>query len=185
MASVEEDKLLKLKGVSSITLNTNYLVQQKDTLSSSLLWHAHFGRTNYESIRIMGQQGIKGLPIVPRKLTPCNACILGKHHKKSFQNSTSRATRKLSFIHSDLCGPMPIPIANGNKYILTFINDYSRMCWVYLLKEKSQVSDVFKKFHLLIKNEAQVNIGTIRTDNRGEYTSHVFEKYLEENGIKH
>ena len=62
---------------------------------------------------------------------------------------------------------MPVPIANGNKYILTFIDDYSRMCWVYLLKEKSQVFYVFKKFHLLIKNEAQLTIGTIRTDNGG------------------
>ena len=59
------------------------------------------------------------------------------------------------------------------------------MCWVYLLKEKSQVFEVFKKFHLLITNEAQLTIGTIRTDNGGEYTSHAFETYLQENGIKH
>jgi len=44
------------------------------------------------------------------------------------------------------------------------------MCWVYLLKEKSQIFDMFKKFHLLITNEAQLNIGTIRTNNGGEYT---------------
>ena len=48
------------------------------------------------------------------------------------------------------------------------------MCWVYMLKEKSQVFDAFKKFHLLIKNEAQITIGTIRTNNGGGYTSHIF-----------
>lgn len=80
---------------------------------------------------------------------------------------------------------MPVRIANGNKYILIFIDDYSRMCWVYLLKEKSQVFDVFKKFHLFITNEAQLNIGAIRIDNGGEYTSLGFEIYLQENGIKH
>ena len=36
-----------------------------------------------------------------------------------------------------------------------------------------------------MKNEAQLNIGTLRTDNDGEYTSQDFEKYLQENGIKH
>jgi len=102
MTGVEEDKLLKLKGVSSVTLNTNHLVKQNDTLSSSLLWHACFGHINYESLRIMKQQGIKGLPTVPRNLTPCNACILDKHHKQCFPNSTSRATGKLSLIHFDL-----------------------------------------------------------------------------------
>ena len=115
----------------------------------------------------MKQRGIKGLPTFPKKSTPCNACILGKHHKQSFQNSKFRATRKLSLRHANLCGPVHVPTVNGNKYILTFIDDYSRMCWVYLLKEKSQVFDMFKKFHLLIKNEAQVNIVTIRTDNGG------------------
>ena len=80
---------------------------------------------------------------------------------------------------------MPVATANGNKYVLMFIYDYSRMCWVYLLKNKSQVFDVFKNFHLMIRNETQKNIGILKTDNGGEYTSHVFEKYLKENGIKH
>ena len=73
---------------------------------------------------------------------------------------------------------MPVPSANGNKYIMTFIDDFMRMCWVYLLKAKSQAFDTFRNFHLWIKNEAQLNIGTLRTDNGGEYTSQDFEKYL-------
>ena len=59
------------------------------------------------------------------------------------------------------------------------------MCWVYLLKEKSQAFDTFKNFHLWIKNETQLNIGTLRSDNGGEYTSKDFDKYLQDNGIKH
>ena len=50
MTSVEEDKLLKLHGMSSVALNTTYLVQQNDTLSSYFLWHACFSHVNYESI---------------------------------------------------------------------------------------------------------------------------------------
>ena len=68
---------------------------------------------------------------------------------------------------------------------MNFIDDFTRMCWVYLLKAKSQAFDTFRNFHLWIKNEAQLNIGTLRTDNGGEYTSQDFEKYLQENGIKH
>lgn len=59
------------------------------------------------------------------------------------------------------------------------------MCWVYLLKEKSQVFDMFKTFHAMVKNEIQQNIGTLRIDNEGEYTSKSFEQYLRDNGIKH
>ena len=89
MTGVEEDKLLKLKGTSSFQSNSALLAQHSDTLSSSLLWHARFGNINYESIRIMKQQGIQGLPTIPRKLSPCNACILGKHCKQPFYGSTS------------------------------------------------------------------------------------------------
>ena len=91
-----------------------------------------------------------------------------------------RASRKLGLIHSDLCGPMPVPSSNGNKYIMTFVDDFTRMCWVYLLKAKSQAFDTFRNFHLWIKNEAQLNIGTLQTDNSGEYTSQDFEIFAGE-----
>lgn len=81
MTGDEEDKLLKLKGTSTFTPNSSHLDQHSDTLSSILLWHAHFGHICYDNIKIMKQQGIQGLPIIPRRFSPCNSCILGKHCK--------------------------------------------------------------------------------------------------------
>ena len=121
----------------------------------------------------------------PLSQNKCDACILGNHSKQPVNDSMFRASRKLGLIYSDLCGPMPIPLGNGNKYIMNFIDDYTRMCWVYLLKEKSQAFDTFNNFHLWIKNETQLNIGTLRSDNGCEYSSIDFEKYLKENGIVH
>jgi len=74
---------------------------------------------------IMKQQGIQGIPTIPINLSPCNACILGKHCQQPFYGSTSIASRKLELIHSDLCEPIHVPSANGNKYMLTFIDDYT------------------------------------------------------------
>ena len=109
----------------------------------------------------MKHQGSQVLSTIPRNLSPCNACILGKHCKQPFYRSTSRDSTKLRIIHSDLCGPMPIQSTNGSKYMPTFIDDYTWMCWVYLLKEKSQVFATFKNFHLWITTETQLNIGTL------------------------
>lgn len=166
MTGVEEGTLLKLNGTSSTNSceSSALLVQQSDILSLSLLWYAQFGHINYGTIRVMKNKGIKGLPTILRKITPCDACILGKHCKQHF-HSSFRASRKLGLIHSNLCGPIPISTANGNKYVLTFIDDYSRMGWVYLLNDKSHVFEVFKTFHLMIKNETQQNIGILITDN--------------------
>lgn len=42
-------------------------------------------------------------------------------------------------MHSDVCGLMQVPTMSGNRYFLTFIDDCSRMCWIYLRNK----SDVF------------------------------------------
>ena len=49
--------------------------------------------------------------------------------------------RDVSFcaITNDVSKRMPTTSMNGSKYFMTFINDYSRYCWVYFLKQKSEV----------------------------------------------
>ena len=53
------------------------------------------------------------------------------------------ASTPLQLVYSDLCGPLPTISFVGFKYFLTFIDDYSRRTWVYFLKLKSNVFDMF------------------------------------------
>ena len=62
---------------------------------------------------------------------------------------------------------------------MTFVDDYSRMYWVYLLKTKSKAFQTFKNIHAWIKNQAQARIGTFRYDNGKEYTFNEFEDYFQ------
>ena len=118
------------------------------------------------------------MPTIPRKLKQCDACILGKHSKQPFHDSTFTACRKLELIHFDLFGPMHVPSVNGNKYTMSFVDDYTRMCWVYLLKDRSEDFETFKIFHVWIQNEAQSHIVSLSTDNGREYTSNEFKNYV-------
>jgi hypothetical protein len=171
MTGIEDGSLLKLNGTSSHTHTVAYLSHHDlGIIPYSLLWHALFGHINYDSLRLLRKSGVSGLPTIPRKLKQCDACILVKHRKQPFHDSSSRACRRIELIHSDLCVLMPIPYANENTYIMTFIDDYTRMCWVYLLKDKSQAFETFKNFHVWIQNEAQSRIGSLRIDNGREYT---------------
>jgi len=186
MTGIEEEMILKLQGTFARAQNFSYNSHYDEgTFPSSLLWHAIFGHLNYDSIRLLKKNGVTGLPTIPRKLKQCDACILGNHSKQSFHDSHSRAHRKPELIHSYLCGPMHVPSTNGNKYTMTFIDDYLRMCWVYLLKNKSDVFQTFKNFHTWIENDAQSHIGSIRIDNGKQYTSNEFKNYLRQHGIKH
>ena len=96
-----------------------------------------------------------------------------------------RSKRKLQLIHSDVCGPMPTDSIGGNKYFVTFIDDFSQCCTVYFLKSKSEVPEKFKEFEARVYNDCGLNIGTLRSDNGREYMSKEFRAYLKSKGIHH
>ena len=55
------------------------------------------------------------------------------------------------------------------KYVLTFIDDFYRYCWVFFLKYKSGVLDIFKGFKALVENQSRRNLNALGFDNGGEY----------------
>ena len=86
-------------------------------------------------------------------------------------------------VHSDVCGPLQTQSIGGAKYFFTFIDDYTRCCAVYFMKYKSEVLENFKEFEVTT-TDAGRTIGTLRTDNGGQYLSSAFQNYLKEKGIR-
>ena len=112
-------------------------------------------------------------------------CELAKHHRAVFSPVPYKASKPFSLIHSDLWGPSRIPNISGIKWFITFIDDHSRVCWVYLLKEKSETASTFKKFYSMIKTQFQSDIQMIRTDNAREYFNSVLGPFFSTHGILH
>ena len=107
-------------------------------------------------------------------------------HRKPFKTvGEIRSTRKLELVHSDVCGPMSVDSIGGRKYFMTFIDDYSRCCAVYFLRQKSEVLENFKEFEAITTSESDCKVETLGTDNGGEYVSKEFEDYLKSKGIRH
>ena len=75
----------------------------------------------------------------------------------------------LELIHTDICGPFPTVAWNGQQYFITFIDDFSRYGYVYLISEKSQSLDVFKSYKAEVKNQLSKKIKNNRSDCGGEY----------------
>lgn len=77
----------------------------------------------------------------------CEECVIGKHHWKSFPKRKAwRASTSLEKVHTDVCGLMKTKFHGGNRYFITFIHDFSRMTWVYILRQKSEMFTMLKKF---------------------------------------
>ncbi len=62
-------------------------------------------------------------------------------------------------------GPSRIPTLSGKKWFVTFIDDHTRVSWVYLLKEKSEVEHVFKTFYTMVQTQFSEKIQIFRSDN--------------------
>jgi hypothetical protein len=129
------------------------------------LWHKRIGHVNFQSLYHMTTRGLVcGVPHVPHVKRICESCILGKHHRDKFpKRRTTETKRILELVHTDICGPLPITSRNHNRYILTFVDDFSRKCWLYFLSEKSQTLDKFKEFKALVETPQQ-KIKCLRSD---------------------
>jgi hypothetical protein len=129
---------------------------------------------------------VKGLDFEESgKLEPCVACFKGKQTRLFFKSTgNSRAREMLELVHSGVCGPMKESIG-GATYFGTFIDDKSRKCFVYMIKSKSEVIDMFKYFKNYAENETGKRVKAIRTDNGSEYLNNTFRNFLKENGIRH
>ena len=105
-----------------------------------------------------------------QNLSFCEGCVAGKLKQAPFKPvGEIRSKRKLQIVHSDVCGPMSTDSIGGSKYFVTFIDDYSRCCAVYFLKSKSEVPDKFKEFEARVHRDCGLSVGTLRSDNGGEY----------------
>ncbi|WVY95082.1 hypothetical protein V8G54_034170 [Vigna mungo] len=86
---------------------------------------------------------------------------------------------------SYVCGPMKTPTLSGNRYFITFVDEFSCMTWVFLIKFKSDVLEVFKRYKKQVENESERRIKLLRTDDGREYTTHEFKEYCCAQGIIH
>jgi Integrase core domain len=83
--------------------------------------------------------------------------------------TANRMTNILELIHTDICGSFPMATRNGHVYFISFIDNYSRYGYIYLIKEKTQVLDTFKSFKSEVELKLNKRIKDVRSDRGGEY----------------
>uniref|UniRef100_H3H749 Integrase catalytic domain-containing protein n=1 Tax=Phytophthora ramorum TaxID=164328 RepID=H3H749_PHYRM len=78
---------------------------------------------------------------------------------------------------------MQTPTFGGKRYFVTFIDDKSHFCVVYLLRNKSEVAAKFAEFVAFAETQTGKRVQTLRSDNGGEYTSGAMAKFCADHGI--
>lgn len=147
-------------------------------------WHRRLGHVNYSDLAKMKNGAVMDLIYSGKDTqTNCEACMQGKQSRKPFNNVGSRANELLSVVHSDVCGPMETTSIGGARYVVVFIDDFSRMTFTYCVKAKSDVFDVFEHFRRLAENQTNRRIKVFRSDNGTEYCNGRFQALFSKCGI--
>ena len=182
--AVKIGELYYLKcSMNSVCTNAAEIQRSKEDM-----WHRRFGHLCARNLQQLAKENmVNDFDYDSSKeINFCQACVEGKLHKKPFRTTGGkRAEEQLELVHSDVCGPMSAPSLSGGLYFLSFIDDYSRYVWIYILKRKDQVFEKFCEWKSLVENSCGRKLKNFRTDNGGEYTSTEFTKYLKEEGVHH
>ena len=152
---------------------------QVEVANKEELWHHRYGHLSYKGLlTLRNKEMVTGLPDIGRVQITCEACVKGKHHRVPFpKQSKWRSTEKLELIHSDLCGPISPPSNSQKRYLISFIDDFSRKTWIYFVVEKSEAFHIFKAFKTFMEKQSGSFIKCLRTDRGGEYNSTEFKEF--------
>ena len=95
-------------------------------------------------------------------------------------------------IHADMAGPFRRSAHGGYQYFLILIDDHSRYKSVYFLQQKSEAPAHIRNFVAKLnaitnkgKQQSSKVMGTLHTNNAGEFLSREFTEMLDEELVSH
>ncbi|GJU45794.1 retrotransposon protein, putative, ty1-copia subclass [Tanacetum coccineum] len=156
----------------------------KHNLDYTFLWHCRLGHINKKRIEKLQHDGLLK-SIDDESFDVCVSCIYGKMARKPFTHASERADDLLGIIHSDVCGPFRTTSRECANYYVTFTNDFNRYGYLYLIKHKHEVFEMFKTFQNEVENQLGKTIKALRSNRGGEYLSQEFLDHLRVMGSSH
>jgi hypothetical protein len=79
-------------------------------------------------------------------ISNCSGCKLAKFSALPFNRSISVYFSPFNLIHSNVWGPSPVATKGGSRHYVSFIDDHTRYCWVYLMKHRFEFFEIYVVF---------------------------------------
>ena len=111
---------------------------------SANIWHNRLGHLSSPRLALLKSQ--LNCDFSDCNNGPCYICPLAKQKRLPFKSFNNLSPSPFDLIHCDIWGPFSIPSHTGHKYFLTIVDDCIRFTWLFLLKNKSDVSSIFPYF---------------------------------------
>ncbi|KAK0588332.1 hypothetical protein LWI29_038180 [Acer saccharum] len=148
--------------------NVHLYTASTQPVASPLAWHCRLGHPSVQVLHKILQS--YNLPVVKSRssFSSCSACLCNKSHKLPFGKSSLSSNKPLEILFTDVWGPAHISSFDNSRYYVLFVDYFSKYTWLYPLKNKSKVPQVFRRFKALVENFFHTKIKTVYTDGSGE-----------------
>jgi len=145
-------------------------------------WHCRLGHASYNTVNhVIRSNNLSFLSNKRHKISP--ECEMAKSHNLPFSASVPHVTKPLELIYLDVWGPSFVISSYGSRYYVCFLDAFTKYIWLFPLKQKSDVENIFLHFQTYVERHFNTKIKVIQTDWGGEY--HRLNTYFSKCGIQH
>jgi hypothetical protein len=126
-------------------------------------WHNRLGHPSHDIVHhVITKNNLPYSQVDSSSPLVCDVCASAQAHQLPYSVS-SYSSAPLELVYSDVWGPT-IDSFGRKQYYISFIDDYSKFIWIYLLRHKSKVSKYFLKFQQLVEHMTGRKIITVQSD---------------------
>ncbi|XP_023638865.1 uncharacterized protein LOC111830613 [Capsella rubella] len=136
-------------------------------LADGVLWHQRLGHPSPVALHKLVSH-IPSLKSVSSAVSDCKICPLAKQKRLAYVSHNHLALHPFDLVHIDVWGPFSTESIEGFKYFLTLVDDCTRVTWVYMMRNKSDITVIFPTFLKMVSTQYNSIIKAIRTDNAPE-----------------
>jgi hypothetical protein len=176
----ESGGLFRLSLVDTCFKFANLVVNNMETN----IWHSRLCHVNIGCMSRLAR-----LSLIPKfdvvKDSKCHMCVEAKQPRKPHKVVVARELTPLELIHSNIGEMNEILTKGGKRYFISFIDDCTRFCYVYLMRTKDEALHYFKIYKAEVENQLEKKIKWLRSNRGGEYFSNEFYEFCMVHGIIH
>ena len=153
------------------------------SVPSLALWHARLGHASSSQVQELASKGLLGS--VSTENFDYVSYQLGKQSALPFNTSESISIDVFDLIHSNVWGPSSVSSIGGSRYFVIFDDDYFRYSWIFNMKHRSELLQIYSNFAKMVVTQFSKCIKIFRSDNALEYTQYAFQAVLHSYGTVH
>lgn len=153
--------------------------------ASIVTWHRRFGHMNYPDLRKLLL--VVGIDFIDTNDDPvtCGPCVMNREHRPLSNREAKRSMNLLDVVHVAIYGPMEEISIQGAKYVIMFIDDYSRKTFDYFFISKNDALENLTEFKTTVELQTGRKIKCLRTGNDTEFKRTTFQRFLKKCQIVH